>query len=154
MTAREQIQDFLGLRRFAVAGVSRQPGDFSRSVLHEFLVRGYEAVPVNPQAEEIDGQRCFAHVTDIQPPVDGVLIMTAAERTPEVVRECAAAGVTRVWMFRGGGQGAVNPEAIQFCDAHGISVIPGECPFMFLPHSAWFHGLHGLIRRITGSYPR
>jgi uncharacterized protein len=42
------IRDFLAHKRFAMVGVSRQPKDFSRSLFHEFLNRGYEAVPVNP----------------------------------------------------------------------------------------------------------
>ena len=70
MTSLQQIHDFLELKRFAVVGVSRQPQDFSRAVLKEFLARGFEAVPVNPDADEIDGQllvRSFRHGDRVQP---------------------------------------------------------------------------------------
>ena len=154
MTSIERIQEFLGLKRFAFVGVSHQPNDFSRSLFREFLKRGYQAVPVRPDAGEVDGQACFAHVGDIEPPVNAALLMTAPAVTDKVVEECAAAGITRVWLYRGGGQGAVTPGAVSFCEAHGISVIPGECPFMFLPGEPWFHRLHGFVRKITGSYPR
>jgi len=33
-------------------------------------------------------------------------------------------------------------------------VVPGFCPLMFFPDTAWFHRLHGLVMKITGSYPR
>ncbi|MGO4881396.1 MAG: CoA-binding protein [Bryobacteraceae bacterium] len=154
MTSKDRIQEFLGLKRFAFVGVSRQPGDFSRTLFREFLARGYQAVPVNPDAQEIEGQPCFAHLKDVQPPVEAALFMTAPAVTESLVEECPAAHVTRVWMFRGAGQGAATPNAIRFCEAQGISVIPGECPFMFLPGQAWFHRVHGFVRRITGSYPR
>jgi predicted CoA-binding protein len=111
-------------------------------------------IPVNPQVREIDGQPCFARLQEVQPPVDGVLLMTSPAVTNSVVRECADAGVKRVWMHRGGGNGAVNPDAIQFCEAKGISVIPGECPMMFLANGSWFHRFHGFVKRIAGSYPR
>jgi len=153
MTKMNQIQDFLGQHRFAIVGVSRAPQDFSRSVLREFRQRGYEPVPVNPEAREIDGLPCFAHLSDVQPPVDSALLMTSPAVTDAVVRECAAAGVTRVWMHRGGGQGAVSADAVKFCESNGIAVIPGECPFMFLPGGSWFHRFHGVIRKITGAYP-
>lgn len=154
MTALQPIQEFLSLKRFAFAGVSRQTGDMSRTLLREFLARGYQAVPVNPDASDLEGQKCYAHIGEIQPPVEGVLLMTAPAVTEALVEECAAAGVTRVWMFRGAGKGAVSPKALEYCAAHGISVIPGECPFMFLPGGAWFHRVHGFVRKITGSYPR
>jgi len=153
MAAMERIQDFLAHKRFAMVGVSRHPQDFSRTLFHEFLNRGYDAVPVNPDAVEIEGRPCFAHVTEIKPPVDGVLLMTTPAVTEAVVRECADVGVKRVWMHRASGAGAVSNEAVRFCEEHGMSVIPGECPFMFLPGSSWFHRLHGFVRRIGGSYP-
>jgi hypothetical protein len=57
-------------------------------------------------------------------------------------------------MYRAGGVGAATPDAIGFCESNGMGVIPGECPFMFLPGGAWYHRFHGLVKKIAGSYPR
>jgi predicted CoA-binding protein len=154
MTTLERIQDFLGQKRLVMVGVSHQPQDFSRTLFRELQAHGYEVVPVNPSVREIDGQPCFPTIREVQPPVSTVLLMTPPAATDTVVRDCADIGVERVWMHRGGGAGAVSPEAVRFCESHGISVIPGECPFMFLPRAGWFHQLHGWVRRITGAYPR
>ena len=110
-------------------------------------------MPVNPAAGEIEGQRCYARVQDIQPPVIAALVMTAPSVTDTVVRDCADAGVQHVWMFRGGGKGSVSAEAVTFCESRGMAVIPGECPFMFLSDGAWFHRFHGWVKKIRGSYP-
>ena len=150
----ERIREFLDQKRLAVVGVSQQPKDFSRNLFREFRERGYDAVPVNPAAQEIEGQPCFARVKDIQPPVTAVLLMTSPAVTETVVRDCAEAGIPRVWMHRGGGTGAVSAEAVAFCESKGISVIPGECPFMFLPQAALYHRFHGWLRKIAGSYPK
>jgi hypothetical protein len=56
-------------------------------------------------------------------------------------------------MYRAGGEGAVSPQAIEYCEEHGIAVVPGECPYMFFADSGWFHRVHGFIKRISGSYP-
>jgi predicted CoA-binding protein len=154
MTTLERIQEFLGHKRLAIVGVSQQPKDFSRAVFREFRNRGYDVVPVNPAVREIEGQRCFARVQDVDPPVSTILVMTPPAVTETVVRDCAEARIERVWMFRGGGTGAVSANALKFCESNGIAVIPGECPFMFLPGGAWFHRLHGFVRKIAGSYPR
>lgn len=64
------------------------------------------------------------------------------------MRECAEAGVRRVWLHRGAGRGAVSDEAVAFCRAQGIAVVAGECPYMFLPKAGLLHRLHGLLRRL------
>ena len=56
MTERQLIDDFLAQKRIAVVGVSRNPRDFTRTMFNEFIRRGYDAVPVNPNAAEIDGR--------------------------------------------------------------------------------------------------
>ncbi len=154
MTTKRQIDEFWGLKRIAVVGVSRDPKQFSNMLWQELRQRRYEAVPVNPATDRIDGQQCYARVQDVVPPVEGVLIMTPPHVTDQVVRDCAAAGVRRVWMHRGGGEGAVSRDAIAFCEANGIDVVAGFCPYMFLPGTPFFHGVHGFVKKLTGSYPK
>jgi predicted CoA-binding protein len=156
VTTKRQIDDFWALRRLAIVGVSRDPKHFSNQIWQELRQRRYDVVPVNPKTAELDGQHCYASVRDIFPPVDGVVVMTPANVTEAVVRDCAAAGVKHVWLHRGmgGGQGSVSPEAVQFCEANGIDVVAGFCPYMFLPGTPFFHGMHAFAKKVTGSYPR
>lgn len=148
------IGKFLGRRRLAIVGVSRNPKDFTRSLFREFVARGYEVVPVHPGIEEIEGQRCYARIQEIAPPVEAVLVLTPPAVTYEIAHDCVEAGVAEVWMYRATGAGAVSREAIAYCEANGIRVIPGECPFMFFPQTGFPHRVHGLVRRITGRYPQ
>lgn len=150
----ETVEDFLAQKRIAMAGISRDAASFSVKLFEELCRRGYDVVPVNPNTAEVQGRRCFARVQDIQPPVDAALLMTSPEATETVVNDCAEAGIRRVWMYRAGGTGSVSPKAVAFCRQQGIRVVPGQCPFMFLPDAATFHRFHGLIRKITGRYPR
>ena len=149
----ETIDDFLAQKRIAMVGISREPRGFSVTLFEELCRRGYEVIPVNPHAQEVLGRRCFARVQDIQPPVEGALLMTSPEVTDTVVNDCAEAGIPRVWMYRAGGNGAVSNGAVAFCRERGIAVVPGQCPFMFLPNAAAFHRFHGFIRKITRRYP-
>ncbi len=150
----ETIDDFLAQKRIAMVGISRNPASFSVKLCEEFLRQGYDVVPVNPNTPESLGQRCFARVQDIQPPVQAALLMTSPEVTDTVVKDCAEAGILRIWMYRAGGKGAVSTDAIQFCQERGIQVVPGQCPFMFWRDAAAVHHVHGFIRKITGRYPR
>ena len=153
MTTLHQIDDFLHRKRLAVVGVSRNPRDFTRSVFDELRRRNYDVVPVNPAVTEVEGIPCHASVQDITPPVEGALLMTKPAVTNNVVRECADAGIRQIWLYRAGGTGAVSPDALTFCEARGMSVVAGECPFMFFPDTQWFHRAHGFCRKLFGKYP-
>jgi predicted CoA-binding protein len=150
---RADIEDFLSYRRIAMVGVSRNPRDFSRALYRELRNRGYDVVPVNPGAEEVEGERCFHHIADVVPPVEGALLLTSGASTDAVVKECASAKVPRVWMYRGTGHGAVTPSAVRFCQDHQITVIPGECPFMYLAGAGWVHSAHRFCRKMMGKFP-
>jgi predicted CoA-binding protein len=151
--ARSKIDAFLAQRRFAMIGASRNEKDFSRTLLREFLDRGYDVVPVHPHCGEMEGRSCAPSIAEIVPPVDSVLLMTPPSVSEALVLECEKVGVKRVWMYRAAGAGSVSPRAVAFCRANRMEVIPGECPLMFLPDTNWFHRLHGFVRRIKGTYP-
>jgi len=153
MSSMATIKDFLAQKRIAVVGVSHDPKDFSRALLRTLRERGYDAVAVNPELSSADDAPCFDRLADVSPQVDGVLVMTSPAVTDQIVQECAKLRIPRVWMYRAGGKGAVSPQAVEFCEDHGIAVVPGECPYMFLGESGWFHRFHGFIKRISGAYP-
>jgi predicted CoA-binding protein len=154
MTTLQEIGTFLALRRLAVVGVSARGNDFTRSLFRELRQRGYDLVPVNPSLSEVDGIPCVARIGDASPPVEGALLVTSPSVTERVLEDCVEAGVHHVWLYRAAGAGAVSPTAVAFCESHGIAVVGGECPFMFLPQTGLIHRVHGFCRKLTGKYPR
>ena len=139
---------FLGLRRLAFVGVSRHPRDFSRALFRDLVGRGYDVVPVNPHGVEALGRRSFPRVQDIDPPVEAALIMTPRAQTEEAVRDCVSAGVRFVWLHKGAGRGSVTAGALELCDKHGLDVVPGACPYMFLESPGFVHSAHAFLRRV------
>lgn len=150
---RARIEQFLACRRLAFVGVSRRADDFSRAVFRELVHRGYDVVPVNENCGEIEGHPVAPSVAAIDPPVDWALIMTSAARAREAVEACHRAGIQRVWLHRGGGPGSVEPEALAYAERHGLEVVPGECPLMFLPDPGLVHRVHAFCKRVVGTYP-
>jgi predicted CoA-binding protein len=142
------IDRFLACRRLALVGVSRDPKDFSRAVLRAFRERGYAVVPVNPAGEEIDGLRCHAYVGDVRPPVEAALLMTPSGRSAAAVDDCLRAGVRKIWLHRGVGEGAVSAKAVAIARAAGADLVAGECPFMYLRDASLPHRIHRFFRRL------
>ncbi|MBI1281624.1 MAG: CoA-binding protein [Anaerolineaceae bacterium] len=145
-----KVDDFLSQKRIAVAGVShKNPGNTANAIYKRFRDAGYETIPVNPNAETAEGVTCYKHVQDIPGHVDGVVIVTRAEYTDDVVQDCVKAGVSRVWMHGGihGPGSSVSETAVSYCLEHNISLIAGACPLMFGTTS---DGFHRLIRGVFG----
>jgi predicted CoA-binding protein len=153
MTSMRDVRNFLSLHRIAMVGVSRHAEDFSRSLLREMHKRGYDMVPVNPSANKIEGQECFQNLQVVKPAVEGALIMTPFYETVRVVQDCIEAGIGKVWIYRASGQGAVSSEAVALCKQHGIQVVEGHCPFMFLPKAGFIHRAHGFLLKLGRRYP-
>jgi uncharacterized protein len=88
--------------------------------------------------------------------VDGVVIITRPEATERVVNDCAVAGVSRVWMHQsfGASKTSVSQNAVEFCQEHGIAVIPGACPMMYGPGADFGHRCMRLLLGITGGLPK
>ena len=89
--SRRAIDGFLAQKRIAFIGASRNPSHFSRKLFAELAARGYDLVPVNPLAAEIDGHPCYAQVADIDPPPSAALVMTPPRQAAAVVEDCIAA---------------------------------------------------------------
>ncbi|MFO0576405.1 MAG: CoA-binding protein [Polyangia bacterium] len=154
MTDLETIERFLEGKRIALVGVSSHPEDFSRMLFRELRDRGYDMVPVRPGVTSVEDVPAYPRVQDVPGALDGAILMTPPEVTRQVVRDCSEAHVPRVWMHRAAGRGAVSAEGVAFCREHGMEVIAGECPFMFLPNAGAVHSTHAAWRRAIGTYPR
>ena len=149
------VREFLRQRHLAVVGASNDPKNFGNTIYRELRSHGYEVVPVNPNAVMVEGDRCYPSVACVPGPVDGVVVMVSGEKSADVVRDCVARDIKWVWLFKGiGGSGAVSDEALDLCREHGIHVVAGACPLMFLEPVAWFHGVHRTIRHLNGSLAR
>jgi predicted CoA-binding protein len=141
MTTRRDIDAFLALRRIAVVGVSRKPASYGRMVFRELRSRGYDVVPVHPEAEQIDGIACVRTLADVSPPPEAAMILTSAELYPRLGEEARAAGAAAVW-FRNKGPAL-----------EGMAVVDDECPLMWLRGAGWIHRFHRTLRRWSGTLP-
>ena len=146
------IHDFLAGTRIAVVGASDSPKSFARTIYRELRDHGYEPVAVNPNASRVDGDVCYPDLRSVPGELDGVLVMVDRHRTERVVDACIERGVPRVWLFKGiGGAGSVCERAVELCRDHGIRVIAGACPMMFLEPVGGAHRFHRTIRRLNHS---
>jgi predicted CoA-binding protein len=149
MTSKAAVEEFLAQQTLAVVGASRDEKKFGNKVYKDLIRKGYKTYPINPNAEEIDGQPCYAELSALPEAVDGVVFVVPPALTEKVVREAADVGIPRVWMQ----QGSESEDAIRFCEENGISVVAGECILMFAEPAEFYHRLHRWVWGVLGKLP-
>ena len=147
--------EFLANRRIAVTGVSRNLENHGSNVVYRRLrERGYEVFAVNPNADEVEGDRAYHDLRSIAGGVDAVVIATRPETAEETMRECAELGIKHVWMHRSFGAGSVSEAATVYGRERGITVIDGGCPCMFDPTADVGHKAMRFVFTLRGHIPR
>ncbi len=121
---RETIREFLNKENiFAVVGASKNPEKYGHQVYRDLRSAGYEVYPVNPNAEQVLGDRCYPNLKELPRTPHVVDIVVPPKITEEIVRICKELGITKVWMQ----PGSESDTAIRFCEDNGIEVVYGVC---------------------------
>ncbi|GAA3346145.1 hypothetical protein GCM10020358_56010 [Amorphoplanes nipponensis] len=154
-TIKQAATEFLAKKRIAVTGVSRHPQSHGSNVVYKRLRdRGYQVFAINPNADSVEGDRCYPDLKSVLDGVEAVVIGTRPETAEATVRECVELGIGLVWMHRGPGNGSVSGPATEYGRRHGLTVIDGGCPCMFAPTADFGHKLGRLVLTATGNVPR
>ena len=124
MSDDKRIEQFLAAGPFAVVGASSNRDKYGNKVLRAYQQKGLTAYPVNPHADEIEGQPVFRDVASLPDDVGALSIITPPAVTEAVVDAALARGIRNFWMQ----PGAESPAAIERIEAAGGNVIhDGPC---------------------------
>lgn len=141
-----EIENFIQGKRIALLGVSRSGKKFGNTIYKELKQRGYQVYIVHPEAQEIEGERCYSNMAELEGRVDGAMICVAPKQSAQAVRDVVAAGVTSIWLQ----QGSDSPEALAAARDLGVTPVTGKCILMYAQPVGSLHGIHRFFARITG----
>ena len=110
-------------RTVAVVGLSPKPDRPSYVVARYLQAQGYRIIPVNPNTQEILGEKAYPTLLSIPEKVDIVDIFRRPEDVPPVVEEAIKIGARVVWMQ----EGIVNEEAALRAREAGLKVVMDRC---------------------------
>ncbi|HET6869792.1 MAG TPA: CoA-binding protein [Solirubrobacteraceae bacterium] len=121
-------------RTWAVIGCSPDPDRDSHRIARLLRDRGFRVVPVNPNATEVLGERCYPSLDAVPETerIDVVDIFRRADHAGAHVDEAIAAGARAVWMQLG----VIDEAAAQRALDAGLLVVMNRCPAIELPRLA------------------
>ena len=124
MNEPERIDIFFDAKVYGVVGASADRRKFGNKVLRCYLQNGYQAIPVNPKENEIEGVPCVATVLDLPDDVTSISVITPPSVTEKVVDLAIQKDIRNIWMQ----PGAESSAAVSKCREHDINVIAdGSC---------------------------
>jgi predicted CoA-binding protein len=107
----------------AVVGASQDASKPSGKIPHLLQHRGFQIIPVNPNAGEILGQPAYASLLDIKESVDVVNVFRPAAEAPEIARQAVAIGARALWLQLG----IVSDEARAIAEGAGLDYVADLC---------------------------
>jgi predicted CoA-binding protein len=120
----DPIADLLrSSRNIAVVGLSDNPMRPSHGVSAYMQSHGYRIIPVNPQADEVLGEKSYSSLLDIPEPIDIVDIFRRSEFVPEIVDQAIQLKARAIWMQ----EGVVHEAAAEKARKAGLLVIMDSC---------------------------
>jgi hypothetical protein len=109
----------------AVIGCSPDPARASYTIARYLMSQGYRVVPVNPNYEELLGQKCYPALSDIPADirVDIVDVFRRSEHVADIALETIARGVPFIFLQKG----VIDPEAARRLEEAGVGVAMDRC---------------------------
>jgi predicted CoA-binding protein len=117
---RHRLQTSLTIATVGLSPTTERPSYVVASYLQ---AQGFRIMPVNPNAGEIVGERCFARVSAVGDPIDLVKVFRNSSECLEIARQAVAVGAKALWFQ----PGEVGAEAAQIARARRLTVVMDRC---------------------------
>jgi predicted CoA-binding protein len=144
----QTIQNFVEQKKVAIVGASREGKKFGNAAAKELQERGYEVFFVHPEVPEIDGHPTYPNLEAVKDQAESVWVSVPAEQGEAILRDAAAAGLTKVWLQ----QGADSPELLQLGKELDLELVSGKCILMYAEPVRSFHKFHQVVWKLFGQY--
>jgi acetyltransferase len=130
-----KLEAFFNPKSIAVIGASREPWKVGHRVFRNLVEAGFSGrlYPINPNADEIIGFKCYRSVRDAPGDVDLAVIVVPARIVPSVVEDCGLKGVKGLVVISAGfsetgREGAqLEREVISICRKYGMRLQGPNC---------------------------
>jgi predicted CoA-binding protein len=110
-------------RTIAVVGLSPDPRRPSHGVARYLQRAGYRIIPVNPNVDEVLGERAYLSLRQIPQEVDVVEVFRRSEFVGSIVDDAIAIKARAVWLQ----DGVIDEDAAARARASGLDVVMDDC---------------------------
>ncbi|MBP1967946.1 putative CoA-binding protein [Virgibacillus natechei] len=107
----------------AVVGLSDNPDKTAFQISKIMQENGYRIIPVNPNVEEVLGEKAYPTLTDIPDNIDIINVFRRPEHLPDIAKEAAQTDCSVFWAQ----QGIISEEAYDYLKERDFTVMMDLC---------------------------
>ena len=110
-------------RTIAVVGASRDPSKAGGHIPQDLKDRGFRIIPINPDADELFGEKVYASLSEVPEDIDVVEVFRPSEEAADIAREAVEAGAIALWLQAG----IESQEARKIAEDAGLAFVENVC---------------------------
>jgi|SRR5579883_2804541 predicted CoA-binding protein len=110
-------------RTIAVVGLSSNPMRPSNGVSAYMQRAGYRIIPVNPNEQQVLGEKSYARLEDVPEKIDCVNVFRRPQFVPAIVESAIRIGAKSLWLQ----EGVIHADAAERARQAGLSVVMDKC---------------------------
>ncbi len=133
------LDPFFHAKSIAIVGAAREAGKVGNTILKQLMGRDFKLYPVNPNADNILGLKCYASVIQIPAKVELAVIATPGPTVPSILDQCGKKGIKHVVIISAGfkeiGNMKLEKELLDKLKGNDITCIGPNCLGIFDAHT-------------------
>ncbi len=125
------LDDFFNAKNIAVIGASRDKNKIGHIILKNLLESKREIFPINPNADEILGKKCYKNINDLSEKIDLAIIAVPHQNVIQVIEDCGKKEVRSVIIISSGfreiGNEDVERQIGEIAEKYEMRIIGPNC---------------------------
>ena len=114
--------------------------------IHELKSSGKQVYTIDLSEKHEEG--ALQNVSELPDGIQRAVIGVTKTRPEDLIDALEEKGIKEIWIH----WMTETPEAQEKCRDHGIHLITGRCPMMYLSHGVSIHTAHREIAKLVGKY--
>lgn len=132
--------EFVESKTYAIAGVARDKKKFGNYVFRKLKEKGFQVLPINPNATEIDGSACYADVSLLPVDISHLIVITPKNQTLQVIEAAVNKGIKNIWVQ----QSSETKEVLDYANGKDNNFFFNKCIMMYAQPTG-MHKIHKFI---------
>lgn len=107
----------------AVVGAAREPEKHGHRIFKKLIEDGFNAYPVNPNAEEVEGKKCYPDLHSLPHKPTVVISVVPPQATETLLIPMRNLGINKLWMQ----PGSESQRIYSICERLNIRFVSNAC---------------------------
>ncbi|WXR61698.1 CoA-binding protein [Peptostreptococcaceae bacterium AGR-M142] len=120
--------EMLKKKKWVVVGVTQDQDKFGYKIFKRLKAKGFTVYGVNPKYDEIDGEKIYKSILEIDDDIDCVSMVVSPKISIKVIDEIVKSNINYVWFQ----PGAFDEEVLDKSKQNKLEIVYFDCVYVDL----------------------